>query len=551
MVLNLIQDRQGTLWICTKAGLNRYDRDTGTFHRFTAGKNGLRGNNINDCHEDAKGRFWVSTEDGGLHLLDRKSGVFTPVTTEQGLPADSIRAIQDDRGRLWLSSDNGLYIFDTKKRQVVGHYSVKDGLQGDRFSVFATSALKTRTGELWFSGLSGVNRFHPDRIVKNPYIPPVMLISLEQGGRPLKTGRAPEVIQRIHLPWQKNFFEFEFSVLNYTRPENNEYAYFLDGFESEWNQTGTRRYGKYTNLPGGTYTLRLFGSNNNGVWNRTGTAVQIKVDKPPWKRGWAYAVYVIAGLVLWFGGWRLTHKGVKKKMKAQAEELEKEKQVIEQLRAIDKMKSELLKKQAEVENNLLENKQKLQEMVKKRTLALKAEKEKAEAASQAKSEFLANMSHEIRTPLNLVIGFSDIIHKEVKDETIKAYVTTIRSAGSSLLAMLNDILDLSKAESGSFSMEYAAFNLESLFREIREIYAKPAQLKGIDFLMEIEKEVPPSIVLDRVRLRQILMNTTGNAIKFTASGFVKLTAGYRRFEKGAIFSELFFVIEDTGIGIAP
>ena len=552
VAVNLVEDREGTLWVSTKVGLNRYNRATNTFDRFMKGTDGLLGNNINDCHEDAKGRFWVTTEDGGLHLLDRESGVFTPVTEAQGLPSVSIRAIlEDDRERLWLSSDKGLYVFDPKDRQVLSHYSAKDGLQGDRFSVYATSALKNREGDLWFSGLSGVNRFHPDRINKNPYVPPVMLISLEQGGGPLKTVRALEVVQWIHLPWQKNFFEFEFSVLNFTRPGNNEYAYFLEGFETEWNRTETRRYGKYTNLPGGTYTLRLFGSNNNGVWNKRGKAIKIQVDKPPWKRTWAYVAYFVAGMGIWLGGCRLAQKGVKKKIKVQAAEIEKEKQVIEQLRAIDKMKSELLKKQAQVENELLKNKQKLEEMVQERTLALKAEKEKAEAASQAKGEFLANMSHEIRTPLNLVIGFSDIIYKEVQDEAIKEYVATIRSAGNSLLALLNDILDLSKAESGGFPLKYAAFNLGGLLRELHQIYTNTARVKGLEFSMEMGKEVPPSIVLDRVRLRQILMNITGNAIKFTSSGFVKLTVGYRRFEKGEMFSELLFIIQDSGIGIAP
>ncbi len=552
VAFNLVNDREGTLWICTKVGLNRYNPGTENFQRFTKGKNGLQGNNINDCHEDVKGRFWVSTEDGGLHLLDRESGIFTPVTQAQGLLSGAIRAIQeDDRGRLWLSSDMGLYLFDANNRKVLDHYSEKDGLQADRFSVFANSALKSREGDLWFSGLSGVNRFHPDRIMKNPYVPPVMLISLEQAGLPLDTGKAPELIQSIHLPWQRNFFEFDFSVLNFTRPANNEYAYFLEGFETQWNRTETRRYGKYTNLPGGTYTLRLFGSNNNGVWNEKGKAIKIQVDKPPWKRTWAYVAYIAACTGIWIGGWRLTHKGVEKKIKAQAKELEKARRITQQLRAIDRMKSELLKKQDQVENELVKNKQKLEEMVKERTLDLKAAKEKAEAASQAKGEFLANMSHEIRTPLNLVIGFSDIIYKEVQDETIKEYVATIRSAGNSLLAMLNDILDLSKAESGSFPLKYAPFDLEGLLKELNQIYANTARIKGLEFSLEIEKELPSIIVLDRVRLRQTLMNITGNAIKFTSSGFVKLTAGYRQFENEKRFSELFFIIEDSGIGIAP
>jgi signal transduction histidine kinase len=273
--------------------------------------------------------------------------------------------------------------------------------------------------------------------------------------------------------------------------------------------------------------------------------------EPPRNRAWAYVAYCIAGIVIWLGGWWIAQKRSAEKFKKQAAELAKEKQVIEQLRAIDRMKSELLKKQDQVENELVRHKQKLEEMVKERTLELNAAKNKAEAASRAKGEFLANMSHEIRTPLNLIIGFSDIIYNEIQDEDMKEYVGTIRYAGNSLLAMLNDVLDLSKAESGSFPLAYAPFNLDVLLRELHQIYFKAAQIKGLEFSVVKGETVPANIILDRVRLRQVLMNITGNAIKFTSSGFVKLTAGHRHLDNEAGGSELFFIIQDSGIGIAP
>ncbi len=552
VVFNLFQGRDGTLWIPTKAGLNRFDRKTETFETFRKGNGGLKGDSINECFEDSFGNFWVSTEDGGLHLFDLKKTLFTPVTKDQGLDTLAVRAILEDGvGRLWLGSDKGLFVFDIKARKVTDRFRARDGVQGDKFSIFATAALKTRNGEMWFSGLSGLNRFHPEKIEKNPYVPPVKLASITQGGKSLIPAPAPEILTFVHLPWQRNFFEFEFSALSYTRPENNRYAYFLEGFETQWNRTGSLRYGKYTNLPGGEYILRVFGSNNDGVWNKEGTAIRVKVDSPPWKQPWAYAAYLLTGALLGFGIWRTARTEAKKKMQAQSEELEQEKQVVDQLRAIDKMKSELLRKQVEVENQLLKNKVKLEERVRERTLTLEAEKEKAEAASQAKGEFLANMSHEIRTPLNLVLGFSEMIAKESPNENIRDYVSTIQSAGSALLTLLNDILDLSKAESGGFSLEYAAFNLMDLLNEVHKVYSKTAELKGIEFYMVIDDGVPRSIVLDRSRIRQVLINVLGNAIKFTDKGFVKIQVQYSRFDRGDKWSALSFTITDSGIGIAP
>jgi signal transduction histidine kinase len=493
----------------------------------------------------------VSTEDGGLHLFDKNREKFTVYSEKQGLTTRAIRSIlEDNEGNLWLSSDAGIFVFNIKKRHVIDAYTVKDGLQGNKFSLFAKSALKNKKGEMWFSGLSGVNRFKPGQILKNPYIPPVVLISIGQAGENIVQEKTPETLQSLKLPWQKNFFEFEFSALNYTRPQNNQYAYCLEGFETEWNIIGSRRYGKYTNIPGGIYTLRLFGSNNDGIWNTEGTRIEIQVEHPPWKTVWAYGVYLLLLLTLWLGIWELKTKHLEKKLTAQKKELEKERQVTDELKTIDKMKSELLEKQIHIENKLRSHKFKLKKMVEEQTRQLRTQKERAEAASLAKSEFLANMSHEIRTPLNLIMGFSEMLQKNSQDEEIKESVLSIRSASQSLLTLFNDILDLSKAESGNFSIEYAAFNLEELFKEIERIFSKTIERKGLDFYINLEPGLPPAILLDKIRLRQILMNMVGNAIKFTETGFVKIVVGFQKFDDNPVLSEFFFVIEDTGMGIA-
>ena len=111
------------------------------------------------------------------------------MTKAQGLATLAVRAIlEDGQGRLWLGSDMGLFVFDIKRGKVTERFRARDGLQGDKFSIFATAALKTRNGEMWFSGLSGVNRFHPGKIMKNPYAPPVKLTSMTQGGKVFHQG---------------------------------------------------------------------------------------------------------------------------------------------------------------------------------------------------------------------------------------------------------------------------------------------------------------------------------------------------------------------------
>ncbi len=153
---------------------------------------------------------------------------------------------------------------------------------------------------------------------------------------------------------------------------------------------------------------------------------------------------------------------------------------------------------------------------------LKEAQEAAEAATQAKSIFLANMSHEIRTPMNAILGFSDILAGLITDNIQKEYLTSIKASGRSLLRLINDILDLSKVEAGKFSLEYAPFNIKAVFNEMEQIFSQKIQEKKLDFSLEIDKLMPSGIILDEVRLRQILLNLIGNAIKFTDTGEIKL-----------------------------
>ena len=556
VVLRLVQEADGTLWVPTMGGgLDRFDTACETFVHHRKDKSNpwaISGNMVTDCHRDGKGRLWIATSDGGLNRLDSKTGKFSHYGTKEGFETRTIRAIlEDDLGNLWLSSDFGLIRFSLSSERVTGRFTDQDGLLGNNFNMFASSAAKDRDGKLWFASFDGVISFFPDQIKINPCIPPVALTTFHMPGIDLSAQACPETIDRINLNWRTNSFEFEFVALNFTQPLKNKYAYFLEGFDTEWNQSGTRRYGSYTNLPGGSYLLKLTGSNNDEVWNEKGAQIWIHVESPPWKTLWAYALYCFIGLFFWLWGWKLASKNINKRLAAKEAELEKEKKINDELKAIDRIRSELLKKQNQVESELVKNKQKLEAMVKERTLALKAEKEKAEAASQAKGEFLANMSHEIRTPLNLIIGYSEMIEKHSRDDSVIGDISTIRSAGATLLTLFNDILDLSKAESGKFTVEYVPFNLDCLFEEIRHIFSITAENKGLAFCIEQSNTLPAAIVLDKTRLRQVLINIVGNALKFTDKGYVKLSADFHEYDQGPLFSEFSFFVEDTGIGIAP
>lgn len=174
-------------------------------------------------------------------------------------------------------------------------------------------------------------------------------------------------------------------------------------------------------------------------------------------------------------------------------------------------------------------------------------KENAEEANKAKSEFLANMSHEIRTPMNAILGFSEALYHKVDSVQHKKMLKAVLSSGNLLLALLNDILDLSKIEAGKLEISPQPLDLRNILQEIELMFSDKAKRKGIKLSLEVSQNLPKILKLDEIRIKQVVFNLIGNAIKFTHKGYVALKASFIR--KSEADGELIFEIEDTGIGI--
>lgn len=350
-VTNVYKDRQGRLWIGTMdGGLNRYDPATDSFKAYKhnpGARTTISSNGVYPIIQDHRGRFWIGTYGDGLNLFDPETEQFLVFTIRDGLPNDTIVGLlEDHRGDIWIASDRGLSRFEPVKR-VFHNYDVRDGLQSNEF--YLGACFQNSKGELFFGGPGGYNKFKPDEIKDNPYKPPVVFTSfvvagsVEKANLFLAHSYGKSLDTPIILTYRENSVAFDFSALNYTQPEKNQYAYRLEGLDSEWNYCGSRRHATYNNLSAGDYVLRIKASNNSGVWNEAGLAVRFKVTAPPWKTWWAYSLYTLAVFGAGYGAvrWRL---GV---LKRRNQELER--MVALRTREISAQKNELFTRNQEIE----------------------------------------------------------------------------------------------------------------------------------------------------------------------------------------------------------
>jgi signal transduction histidine kinase/CheY-like chemotaxis protein len=380
------------------------------------------------------------------------------------------------------------------------------------------------------------------------------------GSSPLK--QAILNTRSITLNHDQSVFSIGFAALDYTIPEQNKYAYQLEGFDEEWRTAGNQRKATYTNLNPGTYTFKVRGSNNDGVWNPDIATLLITIKPPYWMTLWfrtlmvflilgtAYVAYRLrvqyfnrqkAELKLQVEERTLALQLVNKELQDQTEELQVQSEEFQaQSEELQAQSEELLSKTKALEqmNDQL-SEQKAQEA---------HARQEADRANKAKSTFLATMSHEIRTPMNGVLGMASLLAETELEAEQREYTEAILTSGESLLNVINDVLDFSKIESGHLELDPHDFELRKCIEDVLELFSSKTVHSGIDLLCHIDDNIPAHIYTDSFRLKQVLTNMVSNAVKFTHKGEIFVNVTSEPCEGDDL--KLIFTVRDTGIGIS-
>ncbi len=462
----ILKTKGKQFWIGTEKGLNKiYLNAVGFPERFEVF---LADEKIYSLHEDNQGIIWVGTFTNGIYRFNSNKNTFEHYTDVDGLAGNSVFGILEaEDGVLWLSTNNGLSKFNTKASTFT-NYNYSNGLENSEYNFNAY--YKTESGDFLFGGINGFTQFDPRDIQPNEFIPPVIFTELRKNNQLIRVGDDSDLLkaninetESLTFDYNQANFSVGFAALDYFSPENNHYAFMLEGIDNDWNYSVGKTDATYTIQREGEYTFRLKGGNSNGLWNPNERRLYIKVLPPPWRTWWAYLIYLgIIGLI-GFG-------------------------ILRFIRLRHSLQLEQIAKQQQEELN------------------------------EVKLRFFTNITHEFRTPLTLILGpLKDLMASEQHSEQVDKRLSLIHRNTQRLLNLVNQVLTFRKLATDHEPLNIESNNLIEFLREIFLPFQESAHLRNIHYSFKTDEETI-AVWYDQDKLEKVFFNLLSNAFKFTPDG---------------------------------
>ncbi|MEZ5031262.1 MAG: ATP-binding protein [Saprospiraceae bacterium] len=448
-----------------------------------------RGSRIRDVIAGRGDTLWLAYEDG-LYRFTRSDGQFQHYHTGNGLKGGNlVYALQmDAAGNIWFNTFNQII----RLHPATETFTYFSEIHGVYTTFNRLCAITFSDGTMGFGGANGLIRFDPREIRPARRFPPVVLRSVRVGNRSLAMEENVEFLKDLQVDYQDNGFTFEVVALEFTGEHYQSFAWKLEGFDGDWIEAGPVGRITYTNLPPGAYTLLVKAANGDGQWStRAQLTIPIRIFPPYWEMAWfrMLMALIAVGLI-----------------------------------------SYLVMKTRQIQR-------------------LREEKRLADRTAGYRSKFLTNMSHEIRTPMNAILGLNHLLLDTDLQPRQREYVETIRQSADNLMWIINDVLDQARIESGQYSFVRRDFNLDQQLDLLRRMFGFKAEEKGLTFVITRDPQIPHYLIGDPVRLMQVLINLTGNALKFTDQGSIRIRASLQAGH--TMDHRVRFEVSDTGSGIDP
>lgn len=513
---SFVEDENDIFWIGTWQGLIRYDRSNNSAKRFVnepSNIGSLSSKHVLSIHDDGEGSLWIGTFSGGLNQFDKKKEVFTTYLDTDGLPSNVIFTILPDlNNQLWLSTNNGLVKYNPDSR-IFRNFSDLDGLATTEF--WWGSAFNDRDGYIYYGSTFEFIRFHPNEIITNKYIPPIVISSMSVFDRSVII---PED-RKIEIDYRDNYFTIEFASLDFSNPSGNQYAYKLIGLDRDWIYSGNRTVVSYSFLKGGHYTFPVKGTNSDGVWNEEGTHLHLYISPPYWQTTWFY-ILVAFGifLIVWLFIYLRTYT-----IKLANSQLEEE--VRRRTHDLASKQDEILKSNLELKNQTIKLQLQKAEIEQQRNVILAKTDELVSKnkelilLNQEKNNLMGIVAHDLRSPLASLTSALQILQmdEDLPSDEVHNIYSLMTENIQKQLKMISKVLDIDALESGQVSVQFEKIDIVSVENRVAEQYMHTAQKKNIKIVsaFEIERAI---ILADSNYLDQVIDNLLSNAIKFSPEG---------------------------------